>query len=184
LVNGFVETRKLRTLQRNRLEVNPFELKSRLREYYGRDYPDYSLEDIIGSPYAVVDYSVNPEIGTDADVINLKKKFHQFGLKLMTDFVPNHSAVDCKFFVIEFQGEYATKHPDYFVQASPSAKRPYSVNDFLPNGIAYGKDPYSGGWIDTIQWNGNYWSIEIVFSLESKGKSRNHQKHQKSCFHE
>eukprot|EP01080_Neovahlkampfia_damariscottae_P010238 gene10238-2658_t len=139
----------------------------KLREYYGKDYPDYSMEDIIGSPYAVVDYTVNPEIGTDQDVIDIRKKFNDMGLELMTDFVPNHSAVDC---------DYAKTHPEYFVLAPPSMKKPYNPHDFLPNGIAYGKDPYSGGWIDTIQWN--VWNptakLEIIKNIVKVASMSDH----------
>lgn len=65
---------------------------------YGQVLPDYRMPDIIGSPYAVVDYVTNPDIGTDADVINLRVRLNSMGMRLMLDFVPNHSAVDCAYF--------------------------------------------------------------------------------------
>lgn len=51
----------------------------------------------VGSPYAVYTYSMNPDLGTDADLLEFKKRLNSIGLKLMLDFVPNHSAVDCMF---------------------------------------------------------------------------------------
>ena len=86
----FVE--ELTSSMKRKLFFNIF----RLREYYGKDFPDYDLSDIIGSPYAVVDYLVNPDIGTEQDLKDIKKKLNDMGLQLMTDFVPNHSAVDSK----------------------------------------------------------------------------------------
>ena len=37
----------------------------------------------------------NPELGSDDDLKQLKKKLNDMGIKLMLDFVPNHTAVDC-----------------------------------------------------------------------------------------
>lgn len=48
-----------------------------------------------GSPYAVVEYTCNPELGSDDDLKRLKKKLNDQGIELMLDFVPNHTAVDC-----------------------------------------------------------------------------------------
>ena len=56
--------------------------------------PDFTLDDVIGSPYAVVDYTCNPELGTDQDILNLKKYLNNIGIKLMLDFVGNHAAID------------------------------------------------------------------------------------------
>ena len=55
--------------------------------------PDFEMNDIIGSPYAVTEFECNPELGSDEDILNLKKKLNLLGLKLILDFVPNHSAV-------------------------------------------------------------------------------------------
>ena len=56
--------------------------------------PDCTKDDIIGSPYAIVEYICNPEIGTNEDLIWLKEELNSRDLKLMLDFVPNHSAID------------------------------------------------------------------------------------------
>jgi maltooligosyltrehalose synthase len=41
-----------------------------------------------------VEYECNPEIGSNDDIIELKKYLNNLGLKLMLDFVGNHAAVD------------------------------------------------------------------------------------------
>lgn len=61
---------------------------------YAQVLPGYTQADIIGSPYAITHYVTNPQIGTDSDLMALKKRLNAMGLKLMLDFVPNHSAVD------------------------------------------------------------------------------------------
>lgn len=49
----------------------------------------------LGSPYAVKDYkAVNPEFGSEADLHELIERAHTLGLKVIIDWVPNHSAWD------------------------------------------------------------------------------------------
>jgi len=48
-----------------------------------------------GSPYSVADYrAINPAFGTDADFRQLVRAVHARGMKLILDFVPNHTAFD------------------------------------------------------------------------------------------
>jgi maltooligosyltrehalose synthase len=42
----------------------------------------------------VTQYTTNPQLGSDADISGLRARLNSMGLKLMLDFVPNHSAVD------------------------------------------------------------------------------------------
>ncbi|MCB4436817.1 alpha amylase C-terminal domain-containing protein [Alteromonas sp. McT4-15] len=49
----------------------------------------------LGSPYAVKDYlAINPEFGNEEDFRTLIKKAHELSLKVIIDWVPNHSAWD------------------------------------------------------------------------------------------
>jgi hypothetical protein len=112
--------------------------------------PGYTQSDIIGSPYAVVNYTCNPQLGSDADIMAFKKKINAMGLKLMLDFVPNHSAVDCP---------YTTTNPEYYIRAPKGSQPPYDPNIYLPNGIAYGSSCSGcGSWQDTAQFN--YWEYD------------------------
>eukprot|EP00771_Trimastix_marina_P003916 gnl/Trimastix_PCT/628.p1 GENE.gnl/Trimastix_PCT/628~~gnl/Trimastix_PCT/628.p1 ORF type:complete len:515 (-),score=115.72 gnl/Trimastix_PCT/628:655-2199(-) len=111
--------------------------------------PGYTQEDIIGSPYAITHYTCNPNVGTDSDLRNFRARLHALGLKLILDFVPNHTAVD---------SPWTTEHPEYYIRAPPSVQPPYDPQRYMPSGIAYGRDPYSGAWTDTAQLN--YWSAE------------------------
>lgn len=49
----------------------------------------------LGSPYAVKDYrAVNPELGTEAEFRAFVNEAHRLGLKVILDWVANHSAYD------------------------------------------------------------------------------------------
>jgi glycosidase len=59
-----------------------------------------------GSPYAVKDYrAVNPDYGTLEDFRQLVEAVHAKGMKLILDFVPNHTAAD---------HPWVTEHPEYY----------------------------------------------------------------------
>ena len=45
--------------------------------------------DVIGSPYAIVEYHCNPQLGTDEELRAFRKRLNAMGLYLMLDFVPN-----------------------------------------------------------------------------------------------
>ena len=64
----------------------------------------------MGSYYAVADYTaVNPEFGTISDWKNLVKTIHSKGMKVIIDWVPNHTGTDHR---------WVTEHPDFFVKDS------------------------------------------------------------------
>jgi hypothetical protein len=63
-------------------------------------------ESELGSYYAVKNYKeVNPEFGTMADWKALVKRAHSMGFKVITDWVPNHSAPD---------NPWIKNHPDFY----------------------------------------------------------------------
>ena len=60
----------------------------------------------LGSPYAVYDFeAVNPQLGTLDDVKNLVKEVHRLNMKIILDFVPDHTGWDSK---------WMKEHPEYF----------------------------------------------------------------------
>ncbi len=62
----------------------------------------------LGSYYAVGDFrAVNPEYGTMEDLENLITKAHELELKVILDWVPNHTGWD---------HPWITEHPDYYTQ--------------------------------------------------------------------
>lgn len=118
-----------------------------LLKSYSVVLPGYTQADIIGSPYAIVEYVTNPDIGSDDDVRHLRSRLHALGMLLMLDFVPNHSAVD---------SPLMDSNVEDYVRAPKGTQPPFDPNRYLPNGVAYGRDPYSGAWTDTAQFN--YWN--------------------------
>jgi glycosidase len=56
--------------------------------------PDFTEADVSGSPFAVTGYTLHRDFGRDADLLGLKERLKARGLKLLVDFVPNHTALD------------------------------------------------------------------------------------------
>jgi alpha-amylase len=64
----------------------------------------------MGSPYACSDYTaINPEFGTLDDFKNLVKEAHALGLKVIIDWVANHTGWDHR---------WTKEHPDYYLKDS------------------------------------------------------------------
>jgi hypothetical protein len=64
----------------------------------------------LGSYYAVSDYTaVNPEFGTMSEWIALVNEIHGKGMKVIIDWVPNHTGADNRWLI---------EHPDFFVKDS------------------------------------------------------------------
>ena len=71
--------------------------------------PDSSEADVSGSPFAVSGYTLHLDFGQEADLFSLKERLRARGLKLIVDFVPNHTALD---------HPWVEKHPEFYVQGS------------------------------------------------------------------
>lgn len=124
---------------------------------------DYRLEDVEASPFAVYDYSPDPEFGTETDLRVLHARFNAIGLNLLLDFVPNHLAIDhpfaasCPECFVQAGAEEAALHPDWFFRTEGGG--------FL----AYGRDPNFPPWRDTVQLN--YFNPKTRrYMLETLGK--------------
>lgn len=64
----------------------------------------------LGSYYAVSDFTaINPEFGTMEDFKNIVKNIHEKGMKVIIDWVPNHTGADHR---------WLKQHPDFFVKDS------------------------------------------------------------------
>jgi Alpha amylase, catalytic domain len=131
-----------------------------LREEYARTLPDFTDEDIVGSPYAIKTYSVDPSLGGDAGLADLRARLDALGLRLVLDFVPNHMATD---------HPWLASHPSRFVQGDEAKLAAEPQNYFRAGAeehegvgedagevervrvFAHGRDPYFPGWRDTVQ---------------------------------
>lgn len=70
----------------------------------------------LGSYYAVSDYTaINPEYGDFADFKRLVAQAHARGMKVIIDWVPNHTGADNK---------WLTSHPDFYVKGADGKPAP------------------------------------------------------------
>lgn len=119
-----------------------------LRQEYLTFLPDIKEDDICSSPFAITAYSVSPDLGGDHGLAILRERLQARGLRLLLDFIPNHTARD---------HPWLTLHPNYYVQGSIDQliSEPFNF-DRAPQGdkiFAFGRDPYFPGWTDTFQLN-------------------------------
>ena len=68
--------------------------------------------------YDVSDYrAINPIFGDEEDFIHLVSRVHELDMKIIMDFVPNHSSDQHDWFVRSVAGE--EPYTDYYVWADP-----------------------------------------------------------------
>lgn len=112
--------------------------------------PDLTEDDVGGSGFAIAAYTVHESLGGDAALARLRARLRSRGIRLMLDFVPNHSAIDCP---------WVQSHPDFYIHGSEAemaaAPANYRKIEHLPGNLilAHGRDPYFPGWPDTLQLN-------------------------------
>ncbi len=116
---------------------------------YSRSLNDWKREDVIGSPFSIDEYEVNPELGDLNDLRKLKETLNKLGIKLFLDFVPNHFGADTRLL---------KTNPDIFLKGDKEllSKDPFTF--FCPNSkteeiFAHGRDPLFPAWTDTVQIN-------------------------------
>ena len=118
------------------------------RTEFQETLPDLHEEDIAGSGFAITGYSVHPVLGGDAALARLRERLRTRGLRLMLDFVPNHTALD---------HPWVEDHPEYYVHGAELdfAQAPQNYTWIKRTGgemlLAHGRDPYFPGWPDTLQ---------------------------------
>ncbi len=120
------------------------------RHEFQETLPDLREEDIPGSGFAITGYVVHQDLGGDAALARLRQRLRKRGLRLLLDFVPNHTGLD---------HSWVEDHPEYFVPGTEldltRAPKNYTwvkrkKGDRL---LALGRDPYFPGWPDALQLN-------------------------------
>ena len=118
------------------------------RAEFQHTLPDLRDEDIAGSGFAITGYRVHDALGGDAALARLRTRLRERGVRLMLDFVPNHTALD---------HPWVEQHPDYYVQGTDGdlQREPQNYIRFESwrgaRVFAHGRDPYFAGWPDTLQ---------------------------------
>jgi alpha amylase-like protein len=109
--------------------------------------PDLRQQDITGSCFAITNYEVNTDFGGNAGLARVRERLQRRGLKLLLDFVPNHTAPD---------HPWVRTHPEFYVRGSEEQLKREPQNYIRTDKstvLAYGRDPYFAGWPDTLQLN-------------------------------
>ena len=108
--------------------------------------PDLTDEDVVGSPYSVRAYTVDPRLGGNEGLAAARAQLAARGIRLLVDFVPNHVARD---------HAWVSARPEYLIQASADqlAREPTHYIPVGGNIVALGRDPYFPPWTDVVQLN-------------------------------
>jgi glycosidase len=110
--------------------------------------PDLTEDDVCGSGFAITAYAVSDALGGETALAEFREKLARRGIRLMLDFVPNHTAPD---------HAWVKDHPDYYMQGNEIAYSAAPHNYIRvetrtgPGILAYGRDPNFPGWPDTLQ---------------------------------
>ncbi len=120
------------------------------RAEFAATLPDLCDADIGGSGFAITGYVVHRDLGGDAALARLRERLRTRGLKLLLDFVPNHTGLD---------HPWVASHPEFYVAGTLDqlGREPHNFTRLAAGGqeqiLAYGRDPYFPGWPDSLQLN-------------------------------
>lgn len=116
---------------------------------YNEGLKDWRKSDVIGSPYAISDYKINSELGTEEELLELKNRLNSFGIKLILDFVSNHFSIGTD--LLNTNKEIFLPADEYFYKNDPTTffASPFNPNEYY----AHGRDPFFMAWQDTVQIN-------------------------------
>jgi glycosidase len=112
--------------------------------------PDFEEKDVCGSCFAIAAYMTHSDFGGDSALERLRERIHKRGMRLLLDFVPNHTALDHR---------WVKDHPEFYVRGTEEQlqREPQNYIRITAGGtltvLAYGRDPYFSGWPDTLQLN-------------------------------
>lgn len=120
------------------------------RREFEETLPDLCDADIPGSGFAITGYSVHEQLGGNEALARLRERLRQRGLRLLLDFVPNHTGLD---------HPWVHSHPEFYIAGNELALARSPANYAWVAGetgdllLAHGRDPYFPGWPDTLQLN-------------------------------
>lgn len=125
--------------------------------------PDFQEDDVCGSCFAITQYAAHADFGGNLALERLRGRLHNLGMRLLLDFVPNHTALD---------HPWANTHPTFYVGGTEEELRREPQNYIrleTSSGfriLAHGRDPYFDGWPDTLQLNYAEPALQEAMQLE------------------
>ena len=128
-----------------------------LREEFQRTLPDLKESDICSSCFAIQSYTVNSDFGGNAALEKFHVRLNKHGIRLLLDFVPNHTALD---------HPWSQEKPELYVHGSESdlEHEPQNYVRVKSSGrsmiLSHGRDPNYPGWSDTLQLNYGHPSLK------------------------
>jgi len=113
---------------------------------FRRVLPDFTSDDVAGSPYCIRNYTVDAALGGREGLAIARRALAERGMALLLDFVPNHVAPD---------HPWTESNPEYFIQGTELefARSPDEFLSVKGNVYARGRDPYFAPWQDVVQLN-------------------------------
>lgn len=121
-----------------------------LQAEYRLTLPGLRPEDICGSPFAVAAYEPADWLGGTAALYEFRRRLQQRGLRLMLDFIANHTAVD---------HPWAERFPERYISGvqedllRPERTHILRLTSRGERILAHGRDPFFPPWTDTLQLN-------------------------------
>ena len=115
-----------------------------LQESFAEALPDLRHSDVIGSPYCVRRYVVDPAFGGPDALAVARAALGARGARLILDYVPNHVAPD---------HPWVTGRPELFVRGDADDIKSDPAGWMTASGqvLAHGRDPYFPPWPDVVQ---------------------------------
>lgn len=116
-----------------------------LRDRWREAFPEPAAPELVGSPFAVVEYVVDDRLGGEGGLDRLRRRLADVGVRLVLDFVPHHTATDAP---------WVREHPEWYVAGSDAhriadpagyADRPFPGTR---RWMAHCRDPYFPPWTD------------------------------------
>ncbi len=118
---------------------------------YDAALPGWRARDVAGSAYSIAAYEPDPAVGTWDEVDALRDRLHSHGMRLIVDFIPNHTGFDHPWIV--GQPDRYVNAPEEIFRESPGAFRAVELPEGDVRFIACGRDPYFPPWTDVAQLN-------------------------------
>jgi hypothetical protein len=128
--------------QTGKLSVKVSQTHGAMQTVYQSTLPDFKMNDVSGSPYAIAGYQPAKIFGSIEALRNFRRRLNATGIKLILDFIPNHTGLD---------HPWLHSHPEYYMRCSDAAGYYQEHYKKTRVKIAHGKDPYFPAWTDTLQ---------------------------------